>query len=69
VVVADSLQRSGVGTLLMRLLLDHAAVRGTVVSLATRDAAGFYARLGFQEVVTDHAGPYPRTMMVRPRPA
>jgi GNAT superfamily N-acetyltransferase len=66
VVVRDELQRAGLGSALMRLLLDHPAVRSTEVSLATRDAAGFYARLGFEAVFTDTRGAYPRTMMRRP---
>lgn len=38
----------GVGTALLRLLMDHPSVRGCrVVSLRTRDAGPFYARLGF----------------------
>lgn len=69
VVIRDDLQRTGLGTALMRLLLDHPAVRATDVSLATRDAMGFYARLGFEEVYTDTRGAYPRTMMRRPPPA
>jgi GNAT superfamily N-acetyltransferase/nitroimidazol reductase NimA-like FMN-containing flavoprotein (pyridoxamine 5'-phosphate oxidase superfamily) len=67
VVVADDRQRTGIGTTLMRLLLDHPAVRRTEVALATRDAAGFYARLGFETVYVDTAGAYPRTTMRRPR--
>ncbi|MEQ1504215.1 MAG: GNAT family N-acetyltransferase [Myxococcota bacterium] len=68
VVVADGLQRSGVGTALIGLLLDHPAVRGTEINLATRDAMAFYARFGFGEVFVDRSGAYPRTTMARPRP-
>jgi ribosomal protein S18 acetylase RimI-like enzyme len=67
VVVADGAQRTGLGTTLMRLLLDHPMVRRTEVSLATRDAAGFYTRLGFEVVNVDTRGGYPRTTLVRPR--
>lgn len=68
VAVADEAQRSGLGSKLLPILLDHPALRGTEISLATRDAAGFYAKFGFVEVFTDRSGPYPRTMMRRPAP-
>lgn len=68
VCVSDEMQRGGVGTLLMSLLLAHPHVRRTEVSLSTRDAAGFYARLGFREVFTDRSGPFPRTLMRKPAP-
>jgi N-acetylglutamate synthase-like GNAT family acetyltransferase len=49
VVVDERYQGRGVGLGLMRLLLDHAALREVrTVRLATRDAEGFYARLGFR---------------------
>ncbi len=48
VIVAPELRRSEVGTALVRLLLDHPAVRGArFVHLGTKDAQRFYARLGF----------------------
>ncbi len=60
----------GVGSALMRLLLDHPALRrARAVRLNTRDAEAFYARLGFRaearvggEAWGGHA------TMVRPRP-
>jgi nitroimidazol reductase NimA-like FMN-containing flavoprotein (pyridoxamine 5'-phosphate oxidase superfamily)/ribosomal protein S18 acetylase RimI-like enzyme len=46
--VADELRGAGVGEALLRLLLDHPAVRGAaLVHLGTRDAQPFYERLGF----------------------
>ncbi len=46
--VHADLQRSGIGTAVMRLLLDHPAIRSVPTAwLRTRDAQGFYARLGF----------------------
>lgn len=51
VVVAEAWRGRGIGESLMRLLLDHPAVRGArVVRLGTRDAATFYERLGFVAV-------------------
>jgi predicted FMN-binding regulatory protein PaiB/GNAT superfamily N-acetyltransferase len=50
VVVAPAWRGRGLGQALMRLLVDHPAVRGArSVRLATRDAQGLYARLGFVE--------------------
>ena len=48
--VARSARRLGVGTLLVRHILAHAAPHFSVVRLRTLspDAAAFYARLGFQ---------------------
>jgi ribosomal protein S18 acetylase RimI-like enzyme len=67
VAVSDELQRQGVGQHLMRLLLDHPALRETQLSLGTRDAAGFYERFGFQAAFTEHRGGHPSTLMRRPR--
>lgn len=48
VIVAEERRRAGTGTALVRLLLDHPAVRGASrVRLGTRDASDFYRRLGF----------------------
>jgi nitroimidazol reductase NimA-like FMN-containing flavoprotein (pyridoxamine 5'-phosphate oxidase superfamily)/N-acetylglutamate synthase-like GNAT family acetyltransferase len=48
VMVAPALRGQGVGERVVRLLLDHPAVRGVRRAyLGTRDAQGFYARLGF----------------------
>jgi len=67
VVVAEALRGRGLGESMMRLLLDHAAVRGArSVRLGTRDAEGFYARLGF--VTVEEAGvgrPWRTIEMVR----
>ena len=50
VVVADGARGRGLGDAVMRLLLDHPAVRGArYVHLQTRDAQPFYARLGFRD--------------------
>jgi predicted FMN-binding regulatory protein PaiB/ribosomal protein S18 acetylase RimI-like enzyme len=68
VVVAPSLRRSGVGAAVTRLLLDHPAVRGAAqVHLGTRDAQGFYARLGFVEAAALPPRPYASTHMIRAR--
>lgn len=49
VAVAPDWQGRGLGSAVMRLLLDHPAVRGArVIRLRTRDRPGFYARLGFR---------------------
>lgn len=56
VIVSDERHRRGLGTAVVRLLLDHPAVRGVDrVLLHTRDAQGFYERFGFRtrEVSTD----------------
>lgn len=50
VMVAPAWRGRGIGASLMRLLLDHPAVRGVrAVSLSTRDAGSFYAKLGFRD--------------------
>lgn len=49
VIVADERHRHGLGTAVVQLLLDHPAVRRAErVLLNTRDAQGFYERLGFR---------------------
>jgi GNAT superfamily N-acetyltransferase len=49
VVVSADWRGKGVGDAMFALLLDHPALRGcAVVLLQTRDAAGFYARFGFE---------------------
>ncbi|BDG10406.1 GNAT family N-acetyltransferase [Anaeromyxobacter paludicola] len=51
VVVDRPWRGRGLGTALMRLLLDHPAVRSAAaVRLATKDAQPLYARLGFKDV-------------------
>lgn len=63
VIVAPGWRGSGAGTALMRLLLDHPAIRrARLVHLGTRDAVRFYERLGFVES-TKIARPYRSTTM------
>ncbi len=69
VIVAPSWRGRGVGTALVRMLLDHPAVRGTSrVMLGTRDAQEVYRRLGFVERAALASG-YPTTDMVLVRAA
>jgi nitroimidazol reductase NimA-like FMN-containing flavoprotein (pyridoxamine 5'-phosphate oxidase superfamily)/ribosomal protein S18 acetylase RimI-like enzyme len=50
VIIAPGWRGRGLGQSLMRLLLDHPAVRGArTVLLGTRDAQNFYACFGFRE--------------------
>ena len=67
VVVRDDWRSRGLGRALMRMLLDHPAVRGARTTLLdTRDAQRLYQRFGF----VDRAAvtrPYPTTQMVRRR--
>jgi ribosomal protein S18 acetylase RimI-like enzyme/nitroimidazol reductase NimA-like FMN-containing flavoprotein (pyridoxamine 5'-phosphate oxidase superfamily) len=50
VAVRADLRRSGLGSSVMRLLLEHPALRhAALVRLGTADAQGFYRRLGFVE--------------------
>jgi GNAT superfamily N-acetyltransferase/nitroimidazol reductase NimA-like FMN-containing flavoprotein (pyridoxamine 5'-phosphate oxidase superfamily) len=54
VIVAPEWRRRGVGKALMRLILDHPAVRNArTVRLATRDAQGLYRQFGFTDVPAD----------------
>ncbi len=67
VIVAPHLRGTQAGTTMMRLLLDHPAVRGArYVHLGTRDAQAFYARLGFVETKTI-TRPYASTPMTLDR--
>ncbi|MEZ4319350.1 MAG: GNAT family N-acetyltransferase [Myxococcota bacterium] len=53
--VHPELRGQGVGSAVMRLLLDHPRVRHTRwTALRTRDAEPFYARLGFERAVPRH---------------
>jgi nitroimidazol reductase NimA-like FMN-containing flavoprotein (pyridoxamine 5'-phosphate oxidase superfamily)/ribosomal protein S18 acetylase RimI-like enzyme len=53
VMVAPSFRGKGLGEAVVRLLLDHPAVRATGhVYLTTRDADGFYERFGFVDRAT-----------------
>lgn len=63
VIVAPELRGSQVGTAVMKILLDHPAVRGArYVHLGTKDAQRFYARLGFVESASIQR-PYTSTSM------
>ncbi len=70
VAVEDDLRGTGVGLAMMRLLLDHPAVRhAAFVHLGTRDAQAFYERLGFRDVTTLPPRPYTTTTMTLARGA
>ena len=65
VMVAPALRGKGVGEAVMRLLLDHPALRRVRrVYLATRDAQPFYEHLGFGDRRALDVRPYPSTEMV-----
>jgi nitroimidazol reductase NimA-like FMN-containing flavoprotein (pyridoxamine 5'-phosphate oxidase superfamily)/GNAT superfamily N-acetyltransferase len=67
VMVAPAWRGRGLGAAVVRLLLDHPAVRrARRVYLATRDAQAFYARLGFGDRVEleTRRRPYASTEMV-----
>jgi ribosomal protein S18 acetylase RimI-like enzyme len=72
VMLAPAWRRRGLGEPLMRLLLDHPALRRTRrLYLGTRDAQAFYERLGFQDrrVAEEPFRPWPTTEMVLARNA
>ena len=55
VAVAEGQRARGLGTALLRLLLDHPRLRSVErVNLQTRDAQRFYARMGFQVIQLQH---------------
>lgn len=65
VTVAPGWRGRGVGRALMRLLLDHPALRAAAnVCLSTRDAQGVYAPLGFRDRSELPPKPYASTEMV-----
>jgi ribosomal protein S18 acetylase RimI-like enzyme/nitroimidazol reductase NimA-like FMN-containing flavoprotein (pyridoxamine 5'-phosphate oxidase superfamily) len=69
VFVDPSRRGAGIGEAMMRLLLDHPALRGAYhVRLGTRDAAAFYRRLGFTPTSARRA-PYPVEEMILTRAA
>lgn len=69
VVVRKEWRGRGVGQALMRLLLDHPAVRRCArIRLGTRDAQSLYQRFGFVETATVRR-PYSTTEMILVRPA
>ncbi len=67
VVVREDARTSGVGTAVMRLLLDHPDVRSARnVRLTTRDAESFYRRLGFEEISARPRHPWRSIDMIAP---
>jgi nitroimidazol reductase NimA-like FMN-containing flavoprotein (pyridoxamine 5'-phosphate oxidase superfamily)/N-acetylglutamate synthase-like GNAT family acetyltransferase len=65
VIVSPSLQRGGVGQWMIKLLLDHPAVRGVIgVRLGTRDAQTFYQKFGFVDVKERPLRSYPTSEML-----
>lgn len=46
--IDDDLRHQGHGSHLMRFVVDHPSVKGTICVLASRDAIGFYRRFGFE---------------------
>ena len=72
VIVAGPWRGRGLGEALMRLLLDHPAIRrARRIYLGTRDAQSFYQRLGFgdRRVVEEPLRPWPITEMMLQRAA
>jgi nitroimidazol reductase NimA-like FMN-containing flavoprotein (pyridoxamine 5'-phosphate oxidase superfamily)/GNAT superfamily N-acetyltransferase len=70
VMIAEGWRGRGLGEAVMRLLLDHPAIRRSRrVYLGTRDAQGFYERLGFAErrVAEGPLRPWTTIAMVRMR--
>lgn len=68
VVVSPSLQGQGIGDAVVRRLLAHPAVAGCrYVHLGTRDAQGFYERMGFSDVQNLPPRPYKTTLMTLDR--
>jgi nitroimidazol reductase NimA-like FMN-containing flavoprotein (pyridoxamine 5'-phosphate oxidase superfamily)/GNAT superfamily N-acetyltransferase len=71
VMVAPAWRGKGLGEAVMRLLLEHPALRHTArLYLGTRDAQAFYQRLGFQDrrVAEEAVRPWPTTEMVLAQP-
>ena len=65
VIVAPDWRGKRVGDAVVRLLLDHPAVRrARFVRLGTKDAMSFYAKMGFVETATLPPRPYRSTDMV-----
>jgi ribosomal protein S18 acetylase RimI-like enzyme/nitroimidazol reductase NimA-like FMN-containing flavoprotein (pyridoxamine 5'-phosphate oxidase superfamily) len=66
VIVAPAWRGRGVGQALVRLMLDHPALRTTAnVLLGTRDAQSLYAKFGFVDVATRPPRGFDTTEMVR----
>ena len=69
VIVRPDWRGRGLGEALVRLLLDHPAVRhARMVRLGTRDAQPLYARMGFVDPAS-YQSPFPHTEMVLKREA
>lgn len=69
VVTAPEARGRGLGRAIMRALLDHPNVRrARLVELGTKDANGFYERLGFVPGSSMPPRPYASTHMVLERP-
>jgi GNAT superfamily N-acetyltransferase len=69
VMVAEPWRGKGLGGALVRLLVDHPAVRGARrMCLGTKDAHAVYRPFGFVDVAALPPRPYLSTMMVRVRP-
>ena len=68
VIVAPAWRGRGVGQALVRLMLDHPALRTTAnVLLGTRDAQSLYAKFGFVDVATRPPRGFDTTEMVLAR--
>ncbi len=68
VIVAEDWRGRGLGDAVMRTLLDHAAVRDCArVMLGTKDAEGFYRRMGFKPRAEARRRPYTPIEMVLER--
>ena len=66
VLVSERSRAAGLGTAVMRLLLEHPSVRGARhVRLTTRDAMAFYRPLGFRELAESPRHPWPSIEMIR----
>ncbi|MEZ4295333.1 MAG: GNAT family N-acetyltransferase [Polyangiaceae bacterium] len=64
VIVAPAFRGRGIGHAVVKLALDHPAVRGAGrVHLATRDAHGLYRKLGFLEEAELPPRGYPSSTM------
>ena len=65
---AERLRGAQVGSALMRVLLDHPALRGAAhVRLSTKDAMTFYRRLGFSNLEDAPRYPWTSTEMIKSR--
>jgi ribosomal protein S18 acetylase RimI-like enzyme len=60
VIIHPDHRGKGLGTWLVKCILEHPALQGTRISLITRDAQGLYEKLGF--------GKHPFDLLVKPAP-